>query len=170
MTLFTEAGATVPLVLVVEREGAGAVTGLSPTVALRDASGRYLDWADGTFKLSAWTTRKKVLVEQIAGNYFAALDVSANHLTPGDTYRAEYLTEDPSLPGLACDLITVARDTDFLRKMATNRMEQVSGSPGQLTLFDDNGTTPLHTWTVRDEYGGGIAGQVGVPARRSAAT
>jgi len=166
MSLPVEVGATAPLVLTVDREGAGAVTGLTPSVALRNGSGEYLDWADHTFKPSGWAERKRTLLERGDGHYATPLNLLLVPLTPGAEYMAEYDTESTMYPGVAQEEVIVLRDTNFLRKMSTNRMEQTSGNPGQLTLFDDDGVTPLRSWPVRDEFGGGIASQVGVPARR----
>jgi hypothetical protein len=170
MSVLLEVGSSVPLVLTVEQEGVGGLVGLTPTVAVRRGTTEYLDWDDSTFKPTGWVERKRVLTDVGSGHYATFFDGSAVDVVPGETLVAEYDTESVSYPGVDHESVVVLRDTDFLRKMATNRMEQTSGAPGQLTLFDDDGFTPIKSWEVRDEFGGGIAPQVGVPARRGAST
>jgi hypothetical protein len=163
-----EPGAVVPLNLTVNKEG--GVTGLSPTVAVRRGTSYWLDWADSTFKTGGWTTRKQVMTEIGGGHYVQSLDFSTVPVIPGETLVVEYDTESVDYPGVVSEALTVDRDTDFLRKLATNRLEQSSGAPGHLVLYDDDGVSPLKDWAVTDEAGGGIAALTGVPAHRGAAT
>jgi hypothetical protein len=167
MSLRAEVNAVVPLALTVNSRG--GVTGLSPTASVRRGTD-YLDWNDNTFKAAGWTERDRVLTEIGGGHYTTDLDLGAVGAVAGETLVVEYATQDVVYPGATSETLTLERDTDFLRKMSTNRMEQTSGTPGQLVLFDDDGTTPYRTWAIRDEFGGGIAPQVNVPARRGAAT
>lgn len=57
----------------------------------------------------------------------------------------------------------------LLRKALTNRLEEASGGPGHLVLYDDDGATPLLTWDVTDAEGGPVAPVTGTPSRRGAA-
>lgn len=98
-----------------------------------------------------------------AGTYAAVIQV----LTSAPTLSA---TKSQPMKVTQEDIDAIGTNSEFLRKMATNRMEQTSGNPGQLVLFDDDDTTPLKTWEVRDEFGNGIAASVQVPARRGAGT
>lgn len=54
----------------------------------------------------------------------------------------------------------------LMRKALTNRIEESPGNPGQLTLFDDDGTTVLERWDIRDAYGNGVTSTPGAPAKR----
>lgn len=58
----------------------------------------------------------------------------------------------------------------LLRKHVTNRLEVSTASSGTETLYDDDATTPLLTWTLRDGTGAAITTPAGSPARRGAAT
>lgn len=55
---------------------------------------------------------------------------------------------------------------DLLRKVHTNRLDAVPGDPGTLTLYDDDGTTPLKIWELRDHQDDGVVGVYGAPAKR----
>lgn len=56
----------------------------------------------------------------------------------------------------------------FLRKLSSNRLEEAPGTPGTLTLYDDDGTTVLGTYQLRDAGGNAVASATGEPARRTA--
>lgn len=169
---------SVPLDLTINKVGEGGVTGLSPTVALRDTSvsGRYLDFADNTFKLLGWVTKYAPLIEGERGHYQAVVDLSAvaPALTPGMVLAAEYHVDDggdnvgDSLETI--ELVQTNTLLTLLRKVVTNRMEEVSGNPGSNTLFDDDDLTPILTWPLRDEFGNAVSPTMGSPARRGRAT
>jgi hypothetical protein len=65
------------------------------------------------------------------------------------------------------ELSVVATDTELLRKSITNRMETLPGLPGILTLYDDDDSTPLAEWDLRDSFDGAVLAATGVPAKRS---
>jgi len=171
-----QAQTAVPLFLTVRREGVGGITGLSPTVALRDGStiDSYLDFNDNTFKTAAWTTKYASMTDVERGHYQRSLDLSALSVSEGDVLIAEYHVDNSGdVVGDSADLLAVVVppsgvDLALVRKSITNRMEESAGNPGTLILYDDDGTTPLMTWQLRDESGGGIVATVGTPARRSA--
>lgn len=167
--------AVAPLILTVTKVGVGGVSGLSPTVAFRKVSpsNQYLDWSDFTFKTAGWTTKNASMSDLGGGHYQHQLDLTNISAADGDQYVAEYVVPDSGSEGVDCDVFIIedaAQDSEFLRKMATNRMEQVSGNPGTLTLYDDDGTSVLMQWEIRDESGGGITGISGAAARRAAGT
>ncbi len=175
--IFLEKNSTAaPLSLNVVLDGAG-VTALSPTVALRDAetTDRYLDFSDGIFKTSGWTLRTAPMTEVGGGIYQRSLNVAATpSLVPGMLLAAEYHFDDGAgLVGDDHDLIAIARvqqDTTLLRKNITNRIVEVSGNPGTLTLKDDDDASDLLAWSLTDEAGGPVLPAVGTPARRAKAT
>lgn len=164
-----------PLELTVDKLGSGGVTGLVPTVSIRDAStvNRYLDWYDATWKTSSWVTKDAPMTEIGRGHYQRTLDVAALSMTHGFRFAAEYRVTGTSAAGDDSDLFVVtsaSANTELLRKALTNRLEETSGNPGELVLYDDDGTTPLKTWELRDEAGAAVLPASGTPARRSSAT
>ena len=66
------------------------------------------------------------------------------------------------------DRTTVGGALHFLRKFASNRIEEAPGNPGTLKLYDDNGTTLLLTYNLTDYQGNAFVGAVGQLARRAA--
>lgn len=56
------------------------------------------------------------------------------------------------------------------RMMTTNRLEEASGTPGTVVLYDDAGTAVELTWEIRPETGNTIGEILGSPARRAEAT
>lgn len=165
----------VPLDLTIHKDGVGAVSGQSPTVALRDAAtNNYLDFADNTFKASNWTTKYVMMPEVEPGRYqyVVSLPVLTPAPTSGKALIAEYSVDSSAGKGSDHDVLLIASaantDVSILRKGLTNRLEETPGNPGILVLFDDDGITPLLTWYIRDAQGGPIVGGVGAPARRSA--
>ncbi len=55
-----------------------------------------------------------------------------------------------------------------LRMMATNRLAEVPGAPGTLTVYDDDGATAFLTYNLTDFNGNLVLGVAGAPARRAA--
>jgi hypothetical protein len=166
--------ATVPLCLVVTGPS-GGITGLAPTVGVRlvaSGSPQYLDWGSGTFKTAGWATKYQAMTEGERGCYQATLNVAALSLANGQKLVAEYfVSSPPTVQGEDAEVIVltdVRAKADLLRKAMTNRLEQVSGNPGTLTLYDDDGATRLLQWPVRDENGNSVLAAPGQPARRGA--
>jgi hypothetical protein len=184
VALVTAPDATIPLELTIEQEGVGGVTGQLPSVRIRDASttNSFLDWNDNTFKTVGWTELDHLLNEVGDGHYTEVLSLSAINAVVGNIFVAQYtLNGGGFLVGDAHDVILVGQqalaamaqavaDVSLIRKSVTNRMEEFPGTPGTLILWDDDGTTPLIQWTLRDAAGGGVVATVGCPAKRSAAT
>lgn len=162
----------IPLNLTVTQEGVGGVEGLSPTVAMRRGEDPtlYLDWADSTFKTSGWTQRYATMVNLGRGHYNRALALATIGAEPDDLFVVEYHVNEGAVKGDATDIVICsnAGDFTFLRKAVTNRMEETPGNPGHLTLYDDDGLTPLARWELRDATGGQVLSTVGNPSRRSA--
>ena len=55
----------------------------------------------------------------------------------------------------------------LIEKIQRNRLELEDGHTGNWVLYDDDGTSPLLTWNVRDKTGAAIAIEASVPARRN---
>lgn len=181
-----------PLDFLIRKEGVG-ITGLTPTVALRRVSdGFYLDWADSTFKGSGWTTKLGALSEIGGGLYERIVNISALSLAAGVRLSAEYKAVVNGVTVVGQDsllIVTLLTDAHtgavaastaasaagaaavaatLSRKFATNRLEAAPGDPGTLVLYDDDGTTPLLTFQLRDATGGAVTSTAGSPALRSA--
>ena len=165
-----------PLSLNLQREGAGGISGQHPTVRLRQGSttGSYLDFSDGTFKSAGWGLKDAPMVEVGDGQYQRVLNISMLPVAYNDVLVAEYHVDDGlDVVGSAVDLLIVIEhgaDLAFVRKSVTNRLETFPGNPGTLILFDDDGSTVLGRWELRDSAGGGIIATVATPAKRSAKT
>lgn len=172
--LSTDVGETAfPLELTVNQYGVGGVTGLAPTVAIRNtATGFYLDWSNNIFLNSGWVTKYQIMSEIERGHYQQILNISALALPVGTKLAAEYFVNNGgTVIGSAEDVIfvnNVASQVTFLRKIAKNRSELTSGATGLLKLYDDDGATVLETWGITDESGGAILPTVGSPAKRGA--
>ena len=54
----------------------------------------------------------------------------------------------------------------LLRKMATNKLVESPGDPGTVTLYDNDGVTPIATWSLTDYDGGAVTGVAGSPSIR----
>lgn len=175
--ILVERNAELSLSLTVNRAGAGGITGLAPTVALRRATtaGSYLDWDDGTFKTSSWSTKYASMTEAERGHYARTLDLSAvPGATTGVFMLAEFSVDNGSdVVGEAHDVVSVVStntDTVLLRKALTNKMEEAPGNPGTLILYDDDDATPLLSQNLRDFAGDATIGVQGSPSRRTKAT
>jgi hypothetical protein len=164
------------LTLTVSRPGTGPVTGAAPLVAIRHAGlGQYLDWQDGTFKAAGWGVRQTSLPEVDAslapGRYARGLDLgSVTGAVAGTVLVAEYSATVDGVLNVATEswLVTgIDWEVARVRKWFTNRLEEAAGNPGTLVLFDDDDTTPMLTWTLRDGLGGPTVFVPGRPARRS---
>lgn len=162
-----------PLELTVVRQGVGGVVGLTPTVAVRDAttSNRYLDWNDNTFKTGGWVLKYAPMTGVERGHYQRVLNLAALVLPVGFRFTAEYHVDDgATVKGDDLDLFLVTNkrvNVELLRKGFTNRLWEANGNPGTLVLYDDDDVTPLKTWFLADEFGGPVAPATGTPARRS---
>jgi hypothetical protein len=173
--LVQKVATAVPLELSIEQEGVGGVIGKAPTVSLRegDTGNSYLDWADNTFKTVGWTIKFQSMTDIGVGVYQRLLNLSlVTSVLAGDFLIAEYAVNDGGdVIGNDLDTLIVndtTTDLSLLRKSVTNRLEDYPGSPGHLILFDDDGTTPLKNWEIRDASGGAVIATVGSPAKRSA--
>ena len=107
------------------------------------------------------------------GHYQQLLNVSALAVAAGMKFIAEYTAVVGGVPYTSDETIqvnNVAQQVTFLRKVGKNKLSEVSGNPGSLTLFDDDGVTPLTTWTLLDESGNAVLPAAGTPARRGSGT
>lgn len=174
MTSYVDKSETsLPLTLTVEKVGIGGITGLAPTVAVRNASttNSYLDFGDNTFKTMGWIQKYATMVELERGHYVQFLNVATLPLPAGGKFTAEYHVDngtdikgDDSETYLVTNLVT---DSSLTRKYMTNRQHYASGNPGQLQLYDDDDLTVLRTHAMRDESGGAVLPATGSPARRA---
>lgn len=106
----------VPLKLTINQEGVGGVTGLSPTVAVRNAAttNSYLDFADGTFKTGGWTLRDAPLTDIGDGHYQRNLNAAGvTGMAPGLVVATEYAVDNGSdIVGTDSDLIRFVASID----------------------------------------------------------
>ena len=93
MDIFEKQATEVPLILTIDQEGTGGLTGQAPTVALRDATtlDMYFDFNDFTFKNSGWGMKYLALSEVERGHYTALLNPSiVAAFSVGTMLAAEY--------------------------------------------------------------------------------
>jgi len=83
---------------------------------------------------------------------------------------ASAVTEVQAGLATAAALADVASDAEVARKSLDNRQEVSTTGGGQMITYDDDGTTPWRTRTLRDGSGNAITIGAGVPARRGAPT
>lgn len=162
-----------PLIFTIEEDGVGGVTGVVPTVSVRDASttDRYFDWIDSTFKTSGWGLRDAPMGEVGRGVYQKSLPVSPTAaFTIGMILVAEYVVTAPNVLGTDVELFQIVRlqrDVSITRKYTTNRLVELSGTPGTIIAYDDDDVTVLYTHQLRDEFGGSVLPALGTPAQRT---
>lgn len=161
-----------PLSLNLQQEGVGGIAGKSPTVRVRMGSttNSYLDFSDLLFKTSGWAIRDALMTEIGDGHYQHTLDLALLPVVVNDVLVAEFHVDDGGdVVGSAADLLIVVENGEelaFVRKSVTNRMVTVAGSPGWLLLYDDDNTTLIGRWELRDSADGGIVATVSSPAKR----
>lgn len=86
-----------PLILTLEQEDVGGLTGQTPTIAIRDATtiDSYLDFTGFTWKSSGWTTKYQTLTEVEEGDYTYFLNLAAIAAVDiGDILSIEYYYDD----------------------------------------------------------------------------
>ncbi len=166
--------ASFPLVLVVNQPGIGGVPGQTSTVAIRDAAtnNSYLDWTTGLFAIGGWVVKDAPMTDIGNGIYQRNLLLSTTAgILVGSFFVAEYSTTGAVL-GISQEVYQATHDSSadvtLLRKIATNRLEELGGNPGTVKLYDDDGVTLLLTWPLHDFTGGAVVDAVGAPARRGA--
>ena len=159
----------IPLFLTVSKAGLGGITGLSPTVQLRRSSdGYYLDFSDSTFKASGWVTRYATMTDLGDGDYQRIVNLNTIGVVATDVLVASYAVDDGDEVVAAANDVYNVEDLELMRQVVANRMEETPGSPGQLTLFDDDGVSVRARWEIRDVTGGAVISTVGTPSRRGA--
>lgn len=162
-----------PLTLTISENGVGGVTGLSATVAIRNAAttNSYMDWADGLFKTTGWTTKNGPMTDLGTGVYIRNLSISATaSLLVGLVLAAEYIAPANGIDTELLEIVTEQADVTLVRKNLKNKFSFVAGNPGTMTLYDDDGVTPILTWAVRDHNNGAVTSADGDPSLRGAAT
>jgi len=167
--------AAYPLELVVNDAGVGGVSGLTCTVAIRQASttNSYLDWSDATFKTSGWSVKNQPLTDLGTGIYQVALNVASLGFTPAGGLPvklvAEYSSTGSGTSGLAIDTLIVSElrpDAKIARQFNTNKLVAQGGNPGTLVLYEDDGATVQSTQNLEDYAGGAVTNTPGSPAQR----
>ena len=143
----------------------------------RRSDGFVFDWADSTFKTvgsvgQLLQTLTEVDATNFPGEYNTSFDTSAITNPTADETFIITVVEDGSalianLPQTGEAHIDSAADAAILGKKAiVNRQELAPGSLANMVLYDDDGTTPLLTWDVKDKDNLGIAVPGGAPAKR----
>lgn len=149
-----------PLSLAVSDNGSGGVTGLTPTLEIRDGStaGSYLDFNDNTFKTSAWTTKTANLTEiGVTGRYQYILNASlVAAMADGFIAVAEY-----KITGgyAAIDSDTLIFRDKISTSVTGNVGGNVTGSVGSVT-GNVSGNIIGSVASVSGNVGGNVVGSV----------
>lgn len=97
MLIYEKSRTQAPFNLTLDQEGAGGLTGKTPTLAFRDATttDSYLDWGDSTFKTSGWAIKYLPMTEVERGHYTSLISLSAiAGIVVGSVISAEYHVDD----------------------------------------------------------------------------
>jgi hypothetical protein len=164
----------VPLNLTVRRANGAPVTGLAPTVAIRDAldATLWLDMVDGVFKASGWGARTAVLDEVSAalspGQYLTVLDL-ADVVAPstGFSFVAEYAVTFSGVTCVSSETYTVDDTLVVQRAVLLGESRAAPGDPGSLVIKRPGDTAAFITYAISDFTGAAVYSTPGIPARRS---
>jgi len=144
---------------------------------IRRVDGLVYDWSDDTFKvvgsvIQLLQTLTEVDDTNFPGEYETSLDLSViSNPNVNDTYFVTIVEDGTAtvagLPTGAELRVEVAYDNAILaRKLLENNQDLSANPPGNLVLFDDDGTTPLRTWSIKDIGGADLLISSGTPAIR----
>lgn len=129
MLIYEKSNTQAPFNLTVDLEGAGGITGATPTIAMRDATttDSYLDWDDLVFKTVGWTTKYKSMDEVERGHYTAIVNLaSIAGISIGSILSMEYhLDEGGALLGEDQETLIVV---ETIMEIATDAAAQVASS------------------------------------------
>lgn len=165
----------VPLNLTVRRANGAPVTGLAPTVAIRDAvdATLWLDMVDGAFKASGWGARTAALDEVSSvlspGQYLTVLDL-ADVVAPstGFSFVAEYAVTYSGATCVSSETYIVDDTLVVQRAILLGESRADPGDPGSLVIKRPGGVSAFITYAISDFTGAAVYGNAGIPARRSA--
>ncbi len=104
-------------------DDSGGVTGLAITAALRDpnSSSSYLDFSDGVFKTSGWTTKEVSLVEIGSGFYGTTLDISAITNFPSANHAVIEYGVTGSVIAVSSGLLTIAQTWEHAKALTLGK-------------------------------------------------
>lgn len=106
-----------------------------------------------------------------AGSVGAALATASGYTIPTTSQITTALWDaDLSGYGTYAQVAKAGGVLYGLKIVALNRMVEVAGNPGVITIYRDGGVTPYCTLQLRDATGGEVTASSGDPAQRSAAT
>jgi hypothetical protein len=137
----------------IEAHGAGSWAGSTPAAVAAQVDQQL----SGTHGAGSWAVAA-VLAET------ANLKASATNIK-ADT--AELLVRLSLARAIALDnLGPIGLDASLIKKTMINDMRLEDGSTNNWILYDDDGDTPLLTWSVSDKLGAPIVQPAGAPSRR----
>lgn len=173
-----------PIALNVSQGGVGGVAGLSCRVSIRHAAttSSYLDFADMTFKASAWSQKEHALSDLGNGTYqLQTLNISAITNLPPEPCDlvAEYRIITPGSESTAIDVIQIddadfevrsdinalAADITTLLRINKNKLV-VNIALQRLELYNDAGTTVIMHWPLATNGGEPVDTHFGVQTIR----
>lgn len=146
MLIFEKQNPSAPLVLTLESEELGGITGAAPTIAVRDATtlDSYLDFSGFTFKSSGWTTKYATMTEVEAGDYTYWMNLAAmTAVSIGDILSIEYYYDDNGITRRDQETLLVV---ESIYNIPTDTASLVTAGAGSLT--PEQATQLKELWQV----------------------
>lgn len=147
MLIFEKQETEAPLILTIDQEGTGGMTGQAPTVALRDATtlDTYLDFNDLTFKNAGWATKYTPLTEVERGHYTLLLNAAIiSGISVGTMLAAEYNLDGSGLAkGEDHDLMVFV---ESILEIPTDTAALIAALP--IGLTPDQATWLQEVWQI----------------------
>ena len=173
-------GVIIPIEVVplINRTTNALVTGATNIKAKirRQSDSLILDWDDMTFKAAPVTQLLQALTEvdnvNFPGEYAYNFDPSLiTNYVSNDSYFVTVIEDGTSiignLPQAGQVDVSLAQDDAILaRKLMDNKHTLEDGDTNNMVIYDDNKTSILRIYNVKDKTGGPIAIGNSVPANR----
>ena len=128
----------------------GAVTGLAPTVRIRDGAtvDSYLDFADATFKVSGHTTLEATMAEIGNGHYEYDLDIAGiTGIAARTSLVAEYHVEDGGLELDQSAVVVLQQLTGVGLTLTVNDLGGIEGLSPTVRVRDTPSNTRFLDWS-----------------------
>jgi hypothetical protein len=150
----SQVGTTVSVEVKLQDGNGVAVTGQTPTVAIRRPSDNFfLDFADNTFKASGWTTKNQALTE-ITGQPEAAgvyrfLWNSALSVTEAVKLALQFTWVDGANTRLFAEDLDLTEE-DLADKILVNKMDYDTAT-NTLRIYNKAGNSIIKSWVITDK-------------------
>jgi hypothetical protein len=138
LLIFEKQNTLAPLILTLESEGVGGITGQVPTIAIRRATtiDSYLDFQGYTFKSAGWLEKYEPMTEVESGDYTYFLNLNdINEIVIGDILSIEYYYDDNGVVRRDQETLLVV---ESILQIPTDTATLISVLGGNLTIDQAN--------------------------------